>query len=221
MADLTALVACECSGIFRDALIAEGVDAVSCDLKPNERGGPHIQDDVLNHLWKPWDLLIGMPVCRYLANSGVRWLYEDVSRWPKMFEGAEFFNALDRADHIPHRAIENSVMHKYARQLVGRDSDQTVQPWWHGDPFFKGTSFWLTNLPPLEDTNRLTPPEPGTEEHKRWSRVHRMGASKGVDRETERSRTHPGIARAGAKQWVAHIRAQRRAPTFFNLMEAA
>jgi hypothetical protein len=219
MGKISALVACECSGIMRDALIAEGVDAISCDLKPCERPGPHIQGDVLNHLWKPWDLLIGMPVCRFLANSGVRWLHSDITRWPKMFEGAEFFCKLDRAEHIPHRAIENSVMHRYARRLVGRESDQTVQPWWHGDPFFKGTSFWLTKLPPLVDTNRLTPPASGTDEWKAWSRVHR--APPGVDRETERSRTHPGIAAACAKQWVAHIRAQRAAPTFLHLMEAA
>ncbi|MBO0201179.1 hypothetical protein, partial [Vibrio alginolyticus] len=78
---------------------------------------------------------------------------------------------------------------------------QFVQPWWFGDPFFKATGFELVNLPPLRPTNRLTPPVPGTAEHKAWSRVHRMAP--GPERARLRSETFPGLADACAEQWGA------------------
>jgi hypothetical protein len=102
------------------------------------------------------------------------------------------------------RVVENPVMHPHAKARIQsyQPPAQTVQPWWFGNPAFKGTSFFLHGLPPLQATNRLTPPAKGTEEHKRWSAVHR--ASPGPNRWKMRSATYPGIASAAAQQWGDH-----------------
>ena len=190
------LVACEFSGIVRDAFRERGHDAVSVDLLPTERPeGPHHQADVLNLLsWHSgWDLMIAHPPCTYLANSGVRWLYKDgepdEDRWLRMADSAEFFRALLHAP-IPRIAVENPIMHKYAREIVGRGPDQYVQPWQYGHPETKATGLWLKNLPLLEPINIVDGREP---------RVHH--ASPGPDRWKERSRTLPGLAAAMADQW--------------------
>jgi hypothetical protein len=193
------LVACEFSGIVRVAFIAAGHDAVSCDLLPTERPGPHYQGNVLDiiegFVWGPWDLMIAHPPCTYLANSGVRWLYGgkgttvDHIRWNDMLEAALFFGALLNAP-IPRIAVENPIMHRYGREIIGRGHDQIVQPWQFGHPETKATCLWLKGLPPLEPTNIVAGREP---------RVHH--ASPGPDRWKERSRTLPGIAAAMAAQW--------------------
>jgi hypothetical protein len=186
------LVACEFSGIVRDAFIARGHDAVSCDLLPTERPGPHIQDDVQVWLDEGWDLLIAHPPCTYLANSGVRWLYggrgttRDLGRWELMEEAADFFRLFLDAP-VPRIAVENPVMHGHAGI---RPADQYVQPWQFGTPETKATGLWLRNLPPLVPTNIVDGRTP---------RVHY--ASPGPDRWKERSRTDPNIAAAMAKQW--------------------
>lgn len=193
------LVACERSGKVRDAFIKAGHDAISCDLNPSRSPGPHYQGDVLDILYDQWDLLIAHPVCKYLSNSGVRWLHEDITRWPKLFEAAKFYRQLRDAKHIPMRAIENPVMHRYAIQLIEPVGRQVVQPWWFGDKAFKATGLELIGLPELKPTNKLTPPKKGTQEHKEWSFIHRMPP--GEDREEKRSETFPGIADAMANQW--------------------
>ena len=86
------LIACEFSGIVRDAFILRGHDAVSCDLEPSESPGPHIQGDVTAVLRQPFDLVIAHPPCTYLCNSGVRWLKGNEERWGLMREAAAFFN---------------------------------------------------------------------------------------------------------------------------------
>lgn len=157
------LVACERSGIVRDAFLAMGHDAISCDLEPTRRPGPHHQGDVRDILGDAWDMLIAHPVCRYLANSGVRWLHTQPGRWDKMREGCEFFLEFDRATHIKRRCIENSVMHGHALKIIGRKADQYVQPWMFGDPFKKAAAIWLHGLPKLKPTHSLadypTPPQ--------------------------------------------------------------
>jgi hypothetical protein len=188
------LVACEFSGIVRDAFRKRGHDAWSIDLLPSESyKGPHLIDDVLDHLLGSWDLMIAHPPCTYLANSGVRWLYRDgepdEDRWLRMADGAEFFRELLRAP-IPRIAVENPIIHKYARNIIGRGPDQTVQPWQFGHGETKATCLWLKNLPPLVATNIVDGREP---------RVHH--ASPGPDRWKERSRTLQGIADAMADQW--------------------
>jgi hypothetical protein len=114
--------------------------------------------------------------------------------------GAALFSACWNAP-IDRVAIENPIMHRHARERLPADlpAPQIVQPWWFGDPAFKGTGFYRRGLPELVPTRRLTPPAPGTEEHKAWSLVHRMPP--GPDRGKERSRTFPGIAEAIADQW--------------------
>jgi hypothetical protein len=202
------LVACECSGSIRDALRARGYKAISCDLQPTEVPGPHLQQDVLLLMDKPWRGVIAHPTCTFLANSGVRWLWRKTAegmlipneeRWVQLKEGAAFFPAFDRAEHIERRATENPIMHKYAAELVGRRQTQVVQPWWFGDRAFKATGWWLNELPPLQPTNRLTPPKPGTPEYKEWSAV--WLCPPGPERAIIRSRFQPGHAAAVASRW--------------------
>jgi hypothetical protein len=115
-----------------------------------------------------------------------------------LWDAMEIFNITIR-DTRPGYA-ENSIMHCYAKKLIDREQDQTVQPWWFGVPRFKGTCLWLRGgIPKLIPTNKLTPPKKGTPEHKTWSAVHK--ASPGPLRWKERSRTFPGIAWAMASQW--------------------
>jgi hypothetical protein len=207
MTRLRVLVACEFSGVFRRAFRALGHDAWSCDLLPPEDGSEfHIQDDALKIVCLPWwDVLIAHPVCKYLANSGAKHLYIGMKaangpseeRWEEMRKGAEFYNRFRNCD-IAKKAIENPIMHGHARDLCG-EVTQYVQPWWFGEPFFKATGWYLEGLPNLVSTNRLTPPKPGTPEHKQWSAVHRMPP--GPNRGHERSRSFTGMAEAAATQW--------------------
>jgi hypothetical protein len=185
------LLACECSGRVRDAFLRRGHDAVSCDLKPSETPGPHIQGDVRALLRNEWDLVIAFPDCTYLANSGARWLYRDLDRWPEMFGAADFFLECLNAN-APRVAVENPVMHKWARRLVGRGPDFTVQPWQFGDDFTKRTCFWTRGLPSLRATSRL---DGSTAE----AAVHRAPPSE--TRKTDRARFHAGMAEAIADQW--------------------
>lgn len=190
---MRALVGCEYSQIVTAALRDRGVEAYSCDILPTEGNQEwHIQGDVLDLLDDGWDLGIFHPVCRYLANSGVRWLYRDIDRWPKLFESAEFFLRLLNAP-IEKIACENSIMHKYGTQLVGRKPDQIVQPWMFGDLETKGVALWLKNLP-------LLVPDTTTKPDGVIARVHNMPP--GPKREKERSRFFHGIARAMAEQWI-------------------
>ena len=112
------LVACEYSGVVRDAFIAKGHEAVSCDLLPTDVAGPHLQFNVLGILDQGWDMMIAHPPCTYLTNAGVCHLHTDESRWDKLDEGAAFFRALMEAP-IPRIAIENPIMHKYAKERIG------------------------------------------------------------------------------------------------------
>jgi len=224
---LKVLIGCETSGIVRRAFQELGHDVWSCDLLPADDGSNrHIVCDIRELLNEGWDLLAVMhPPCTRLCNSGVRWLKEpptnapneatpmerevwkSLSReqkllimWRLLDEGAALFSDCWNAP-IERVAVENPVMHRYAKERIRNyyKAAQTVQPWHFGDPTFKATSFYLRGLPPLVATNRLVPPKAGTDEHKRWSVVHR--ASPGADRWKIRSQTSPGIADAMAIQW--------------------
>lgn len=188
-ADYDVLVACEYSNIVRDAFIDAGYDAISCDTRPPENGEPHYQGDVYDILEDDWQLMIAHPPCTYLANSGVRWLHERDDRWQDMIDGAVFFRDLLTAD-IPHVAVENPVMHKYARKIIGRKQDQSIQPWEFGHGETKRICLWLEDLPELEPTDVVDGRE---------ARVHKMPPSD--DRSKERSRFYTGIAEAMADQW--------------------
>lgn len=201
------LIGCEESGVVRRAFAARGHDAWSCDLQPARDGSNrHIRADLLEVIEDGWDFLAVMhPPCTILCNSGVRWLYidngPDPARWAELDAACAFYRACRERGTIPHRAIENPVMHEYAIQRTARGATQFVQPWWFGDPFFKATGLELIALPALRETNRLTPPRPGTAEHKAWSKIHR--APPGPDRAKIRSETFPGLAEAMADQWGA------------------
>ena len=184
------LVACEFSGIVRDAFASRGHDAWSCDYLPTEREGNHIQGDVRDILEEGWDLMIAHPPCTYLANSGVRWLHERPERWEKLEEAAEFFRTLLNAP-IKRICVENPIPHKYAIELIGRKYDQIIQPYQFGEPYSKATCLWLKNLPPLKPTKILTR---GIEQ-KVWKEPPSL------ERWKNRSRTYPGIAKAMAEQW--------------------
>jgi hypothetical protein len=181
------LVACEFSGVVRDAFAAKGHDAWSCDLLPTEKPGQHIQDDVLKHLGDGWDLMVAHPPCTRLCNSGVRWLAER-DLWVEMREACQFFLAL-RDALIPRRAIENPIPHKYARYIIGR-YQQRIQPYDFDVPETKATCLWLRNLPPLMSTIIETT---------RYPRVHRTYAD--ARRWKDRSRTPVKMAEAFAAQW--------------------
>ena len=177
------LVACEYSGTVRDAFIARGHDAMSCDLLPTEKPGPHYQGDVFDIIGDGWDLMIAHPPCTHLAVSGARW-WKD-----KLNEQAEalWFVAQLMGAPIPRIAIENPVS-KISTAI--RKPDQIVQPWQFGHGETKATCLWLKGLPKLVPTKVV----PGRE-----ARIHKM--SPGPDRWKERSRTYQGIADAMAAQW--------------------
>jgi len=202
------LIGCETSGVVRRAFAALGHDVWSCDLLPAEdRSNRHIIGDIRDHLNDGWDMLAVLhPPCTRLCNSGVRWLTTPPpgrtrdEMWADLDEAAALFSACWNAP-IERVAVENPVMHKHARDRIAnyQRQAQTVQPWWFGEPAFKATSLYLRGLPPLTPTNKLTPPKPGTEEHKAWSAIHR--APPGPNRWAFRSRTFGGIALAMADQW--------------------
>jgi site-specific DNA-cytosine methylase len=181
------LVACEYSGRVRDAFIARGHDAISCDLLPDENfpSGPHYQGDVRDLLGDGWDLMIGHPPCDHLAVSGARWFKEKQADGRQQ-SAIEFFLMLANAD-IPRIALENpvSIMSTHYRK-----PDQIIEPWQFGHGETKATCLWLKNLPKLEPTNIV---------EGREARVHKMPPS--PDRWKERSRTFQGIAEAMADQW--------------------
>lgn len=186
---LKIIIGCECSGRVRDAFRKLGHDAWSCDLKPSEVGGPHIQGDIRHYLGDGWDMGIFHPVCKRLANSGVRWL-EERNLWDELEEAIEFFNLFLNCD-IPKTVTENPIQHKYARAKI-RKYDQIIQPTDFGHTTRKATCLWLKGVEPLRPTWRV-PKEFWTHE------IHRMPP--GPDREANRSRTFENIALSMADQW--------------------
>jgi site-specific DNA-cytosine methylase len=177
------LVACEYSGRVRDAFIAKGHDAVSCDLLPTDVPGPHYQGDVMDIIGDGWDMMIAHPPCTHLAVSGARWFKD---KQAEQLEALEFVKVLLGAD-IPCIALENPVSIISSRI---RKPDQVIQPWQFGHGETKATCLWLKGLPKLKPTNIV---------EGREQRVHKMPP--GPNRWKERSRTFEGIAAAMADQW--------------------
>ena len=201
---LNVLVACEYSGRVREAFAALGHNAMSCDLLPTEIPGNHYQGDVRDVLYEEWDLMIAHPSCTYLTNAGVKHLHTDPSRWPKLFDAAAFFKELLNAKHIPKRAIENPIMHGYAKTLIGGvQQTQVIQPWMFGHMEQKATCLWLEGLCLLEPTNNVKEEMMLLPKNQR-ERLHYLPPS--PDRWKERSRTYLGIAEAMALQWGGDVR---------------
>ena len=222
------LISCEYSGRTRRAFAARGHDVISCDLLPAEDGAAnHIVGDVFEVIAKegPFDLMVAHPPCTYLANSGVRWLYEgrtereknrgqfNQQRFDQMCKAAQFFcrplhradpqDRLGKSDHAQSRSNCDRAEHRQERRLV-----RLRHAGLHAlcaavvvrRPRLQGDSFTLKNLPALQKpATALIPPKPGTPEHKAWSVIHNQ--SPGPNRWKERSRTFPGIAQAMAEAW--------------------
>lgn len=179
------LVACEYSGTVRDAFIAKGHDAMSCDLLPTDKPGPHYQGDVRDVLDYPWDLAICHPPCTALSVSGSRH-FESKRMDGRQQSGASFFMLFTKIS-IPRVAIENPVS---IMSTLYRKPDQIIQPWQFGHGETKATCLWLKGLPILQPTDIVDGRE---------NRIHRMPPS--PDRWKERSKTFEGIAAAMAEQW--------------------
>lgn len=190
------LVACEYSGAVRDAFIAEGHDAMSCDLLPTDVPGPHYQGSVLDILDDGWDLMVAHPPCTHLCVSGLHWNNRGRG-WQGTEDALEFFRLLLNAD-IPRIAIENPIGIASTRI---RPADQTIQPWQFGHPESKATQLWLKGLPLLKPTNILKKPESGRWENQTASGQNKLPPSS--DRWKIRSATYLGIAQAMAQQWGA------------------
>ena len=186
---LKVLVACEYSGAVRDAFIAAGHDAMSCDLLPTEAPGPHYQGDVFDVIDYPWDLMVAHPPCTHLSVSGAR--HFEAKRMDGRQQAAvSFFMALvRRSAHIPMTAIENPVC---IMSRLYRKPDQIIQPWQFGHGETKATCLWLKGLSPLVPTEIV---------EGREARVHRMPPSD--DRWKLRSATFLGVAKGMASQWGA------------------
>lgn len=191
------LIGCESSGIVRDAFLARGHDAMSCDLKPTERPGPHYTGDVFDVIDYPWDLAIFHFPCTNTSVSGARWFAEKKMQGLQQAGVALFMQGWRRAAHIQHVAFEHPVS---VISTLFRKPDQVIQPWqfWAGEPGkgeVKATCLWLRGVPLLTPT---TPDEPGRHPAC-WL------APPSEERAANRSRTYPGIAAAFADQWGSQI----------------
>jgi hypothetical protein len=189
------LVACEYSGVVRDAFIKRGHDAMSCDLLPTDAPGPHYQGDVFDIINDGWDLMIAHPPCTYLSVSGMHWTTRGL-RDPQLTEDALTFVRRLMAAPIERIAIENPISVISSRV---RKPDQIIQPWWFGHDASKKTCLWLIDLPPLKPTDML----PGDAKTRRGNQTasgqNKLPPSK--DRWKIRSATYKGIADAMAEQW--------------------
>ena len=190
------LVACEFSGIVRDAFLAKGHNAISCDLEPTDSPGPHCQGDVTALLHHRWDLIIAHPPCTFLTSSGARWLKDQPplkSRRPVgearrilQQEAAKFFMQFVNCP-CTKVVIENPIG---VMSNLYRKPDQIVHPWEFGHGVVKATCLWLKGLPKLQPTNIVDG---------RYPECHRQPP--GPNRSKLRSTTYPGIALAMAEQW--------------------
>lgn len=178
------LIACEFSGVVRDAFRSSGHDAWSCDLLPdiNNNNEFHIQDDVTNHLEKGWDLIIAHPPCTFLAVSGNRYYYNRPDLYIPAYEFAKMF--MKYADKV---CVENPVGRL---STLWRKPDQYIQPWQFGHGETKKTGLWLKNLPKLKPTKVV---------EGREQKVWKMPPSE--NRWMHRSITFKGVAEAMAEQW--------------------
>lgn len=190
------LVACEESQAVTIAFRNKGHEAYSCDIQDCSGGHPkwHIKGDVKKVLNEKWDMIIAHPTCKYLANSGVRWIYKDKERILKVKEAAEFFMMF--YNHPCEKiCIENPIPHKYGELPK---YTQIIQPFMFGHIESKATCLWLKGLPKLKETNNVKDEMMKLPKNIR-QRLHYLPP--GPEREKLRSKTFQGIAEAMAEQW--------------------
>ena len=181
------LIGCECSGEVRDAFIEAGHDAMSCDLQPTDKPGPHYQGSVLDVIDYPWDLAIFHPPCTHTSVSGSRH-FEAKRMDGRQQAGVSFFMQLvRRSEHIQKTVFEQPIS---IISSLYRKPDQIIQPWQFGHGETKATCLWLKGLPLLVPTEFV---------EGREARIHRMPPS--ADRAKLRSKTFSGVAKAMASQW--------------------
>ena len=205
MKPLKVLVACEESGAVRDAFIARGHYAMSCDLIHTSKPGPHWQGDVMEIIYAGWDLMVAHPPCTFLSSSGLHWNKRRPERAAETEAALNFVRVLLDAP-IPKIALENPVGCISSRI---RKPDQIIQPYDFGDDASKATCLWLKGLRPLVPTLRIPgrkvewPPGSG-KIVERWANQTDSGQNvlgPSTDRQRERSKTYAGIAAAIADQW--------------------
>lgn len=198
------LIACEFSGVVRDAFIARGHSAMSCDLLPTEAPGPHYRGDVRDVLVAGyWDLMIAHPPCTCLSSMSIWWNHKRPERWPDTYAAKEFVDLIWRTD-IPRIAIENPV------GFLNRNWQkpaQTINPWQFGQEAHKPTCLWLKGLPPLVPTEIVGRGEFWTKANgsrmSKWS--HTISGTHKHERAHNASRTFSGIANAMADQWGSEL----------------
>lgn len=197
------LIACEYSGIVRDAFKDKGHDVWSCDILPTDKEGQHIQDDILKHLDDGWDMMIAHPPCTYLTVTGNKWFKPEFKdRFPTRIQdredAIEFFLKLANAN-IPKICIENPVG---IMSSVYQKPTQYVHPYYFGDKHSKKTGLWLKNLPKLKSTN-IVEPEFYIYKDGRKDPLWHVETMKlpPLERMKARSKTFQGVADAMAEQW--------------------
>lgn len=218
-AKMRGIIGCEESQEVTKAFRKRGHSFFSLDIKDCSGGHPewHIKSDFFHYIPTnviSLDFLGVHPVCKYMANSGVRWLtskkpkpgfewsekygiYMNMERYELMSKAALFFrSALSCVKSVGKGYVEQPVLHKYALELIGEKPTQVIQPWMFGHTTKKATMLWLVGLPKLTPTD-IVPKELRTDE------IHKCPPSK--DRETIRSKTFLGIAKAMAEQWSVYI----------------
>ncbi len=189
MRQMRVLVACEFSGRVRDAFLAAGADAMSCDILKTDAPGPHYQGDIFDVIDYPWDLAIFHPPCTHLSVSGSRHFAEKKMDGRQQAAVSFFMRIVRQSAHIPKVAIENPVC---IMSSLYRKPDQILQPYMFGHGETKATCLWLKGLPLLKPTNIV---------EGRTPRIHLMPPSE--NRGKLRSETYQGIANAMASQWGA------------------
>jgi len=192
------LIACEYSGVVRDAFTRAGHYAMSCDLLPSDSPGPHYQGDVRDVIGQGWDLMVAHPPCTYLSVSGMHWTKRGL-RDPQLTEDALAFVRLLMDAPVPRIAIENPISVISSRI---RKPDQIIHPYQFGHDASKATCLWLKGLPPLQPTQTIEPRI--VNGRRRWGNQTDSGQNRlspSPDRWKLRSATFAGIAQAMADQW--------------------
>ena len=192
------LVACEYSGVVRNAFRSLGHDAWSCDILDSDDNSPnHIKDDVLNHLESGWDLIIAHPPCTHISVAGARWFKEKRESGVQK-KGIEFFMKFTTLS-CPRVAIENPVG---VMSSIYKKPTQYIQPYFFGDPVRKKTGLWLKGLPLLIPTNMVEPKLVVGKKGKIWDEwMYNSVYLPKEERGHYRSKTFQGIAEAMATQW--------------------
>jgi len=204
-------VLCEFSGIVRDAFIAQGHDAISCDILPTEKPGPHIQGNLIDYDWSNYDLIIAHPPCTFLSNIANAAFKKNPNRKNDRFEAFDFFMYIWNLP-VKRMCIENPAGYMNSHF---KKADQTIHPYFFGDREMKRTCLWLRNLPtlfhfPIDSLvfkkTHVKKPEPvayvksGKRKGTPLYYMHKCYVY-GKNRGKERSRTFSGIANAMADQW--------------------